>query len=522
MKKTKIFAMLLSLACAAGFYSCSDDDEMKPALQNPTVSETAGAYNSLSFEWGDVANAVQYGYRLSDDGGVAIDAGVTHDKSVTFTGLQPATTYTLEVWAFAAIEGDYSTPPAVTLTATTDALIKLGTPADLALTSDDGYTYTATWTAVENAKNYSYSVRSSAGVEVASKTTSKTSVSLGSLENGDYTFTVYAVGYDGYETGSMASAEFNVDKPEVTETLYTVKGTYYSEQLNRSWDAYMAAYSDGTYSILAFYGVEGYNLDFKVDTSNGDDMFSFVNGEQVKVASNGYKTWQIPTGLSNPSVLIAYPWSNYCYMEGDKSGGEVGIGNYYGDDFSWGYDYFTWPTEEADGSVDDLVGTYNNHFVGTEWITDKNWDQTDWDSTWSATITKVSNNSVSVDGLFFDNDPVVGTVDFSEMTITFELKDDYYYYYRFASSDSPDIPAVGYINGDGSISVPDFGVWYDYNGNLNNPDWEIYLYGTSELTKVSSSTVGSKREAPVKAAKRKSAPKAASAKKPSNGGGKRR
>ena len=515
MKKTKILAMLLSLACAAGFYSCSDDDDMKPALQSPTVTETAGAYNTLSFEWSDVADAVQYGYRLSDEGGVAIKAGVTQDKSVTFTGLKPATTYILEVWAFAAMDGDYSTPPAVTLTATTDALVKLGTPSNLALTSDNGYTYTASWEAVANASEYAYSIRSSEGVEVISDSTTATSVSLNGLGNGDYTFIVYAEGYDGYESGSSTSAEFNVYKPEVIEPLYTVRGTYYSVQLNTSWDAYMEAYPDGSYSILAFYGVDGYNLDFKIDTAKEGDMFSFINGEYV-VESNGYEVWEIPTGISNPSVIMTYPWSNYSYMEGDKDSGEVGIGLYYGEGFTWGYDVFTWPADNNGEEIDDLVGTYDNYFKGSDALSSGDWSWTDWDTTWEAyaTISKVSSNAISVDGLFFTDNPVTGVVDFSEMTITFQPQDGYYTYYRFADCYDPDAPVVGFINGDGSISIPDFGLWYDYNEDLSNPDWAYYLFGTSELSKVSASGISHKKMRPRKTVSKKSAPKQKTAKRP--------
>ncbi len=351
MKKTKIFAMLFSLACAAGFYSCSDDDDVKPALQTPSVSETASTYNSLSFAWSEVANATKYGYRLTDSENIAVNAGVTYDRSVTISGLKPASTYTLEVWAFASMDGDYSTPPAVTLTATTEALVKLATPTGLTLDSSNGFNYTASWSAVPNAIVYCYTVRNSEGTLILSDTTEETSVEVRNLENGDYVFYVYAEAHDGFDTGDSASASFNVERPDIT--------------------------------------------------------------------------------------------------------------------------------------ADTLAGTYDNHFVGTEWLTSSNFTETSWDTTWEAyaTVSMISDDSVSVDGLFFTGYPVVGTLDLSTMTITFEITDGYYRYYRLASGSDPDTPAIGYVSDDGSsISIPNFGAWYNY-GTESAPDWDYFLLGTSTLTK---------------------------------------
>lgn len=480
MKKINIFAMLLSLACSCGVVSCNDDDDLKPALQSPVVTETAGAYNSLSFEWNDVPDAVQYGYRLSDTDGIAVNAGVTYEKSVTITDLQPATTYTLQVWAFASMDGDYSTPPAVTLTATTDPLIKLNTPVGLELASQNGCSYTATWNAVENASEYVYVVSDAEGNTVLNGTTSDASVLLNGLESGDYTFTVYAEGHGGYERGDAVSAAFTVDKP--AEPIYTVRGTYYSDQLGESWPATMEAYADGSYSIKAFYGVEGYNLDFKVNESDADDMFEILNGSQVVTDVNGvdYYTWQVPTGLSDPSVLDSYPWYNYSYFEGDRTEGEVGIGNYY-NNYSWGYDVFTWGGTSG-SIVDDLVGTYDCHFTGWDYYITGD-GETAWDDTWTeyATVSKVDDVTVSIDGLFYTDEPVLGVVDSDNLTITLDLRPDYLDWYIVASDENYDVPAVATIESDGSITLANWALWYNY-GTDSAPEWYTYLEGTSVLS----------------------------------------
>lgn len=473
MKKFNIFAMLLSLACTCGVVSCNDNDDLKPSLQTPVVSEIAESYNSLTFEWNDVANAVQYGYRLSNTEGIAVDAGVTHSKAVTITGLEPATTYTLQVWAFASMDGDYSTPPAVTLTATTDALIKLSTPTDLALFTQNGYSYNATWDAVENANEYVYAVTDTEGATILTDTTTETEVHLQNLENGEYTFSVYAKGHDGYESSDVISDTFSIDKP--TEPIYSVRGTYYSDQLGESWPATMDAYADGTYSIKSFYGVEGYNFDFKVDESNAYDMFEILNGQEAY--ENEYKTWQVATGLSDPSILDAYPWDNYSYFEGDRTEGEVGIGNYY-NNYSWGYDVFTWGGTSGDFSVDDIVGTYDCLFTGWDlYLSDYNSDEeTIWDGTeaWTdwASVTKIDEQTVSIDGLFYQDEPVLGVVDFENLSIILEQKSDYDGYYTVASATGVDVPAVGSINSDGSITFADWSLWHK--------GWQ-YLEGTSVL-----------------------------------------
>lgn len=235
MKTNKLLALMLSMACAIGFYSCSDDDSPKPVLQNPEVAETAKAYNSLSFEWSDVPNAVQYGYQLYDPENISIRSGVTHDKNVTLTGLKPATTYTLKVWAFADVDGDYSTPAAVEFTGTTDPLIKLAAPENLNLKAETAYSYTATWEAVENAKDYIWSIRNIDGTLAAADTITETKVSIKDLADGEYTFTVYAAAHDGYDNSDSRSANFNIINPAASSLIDEIVGAYDMRFTGTDW-----------------------------------------------------------------------------------------------------------------------------------------------------------------------------------------------------------------------------------------------------------------------------------------------
>lgn len=224
MKTNKILAIIVSLACSIGLYSCSEDDAKQP-LGNPTVSTTDISYHSLTFSWDAIPNAVQYGYRLSDETKEYSKAGVTTSTKVKFTDLNPSTLYKMEVWAFASIDGDYSTPPAVTLTATTDAVIKLGTPV---ITVDiKTKTTTISWTAVENADNYTYQLTGPGNTVVSSSSTTKTSISYRGLAGGNYEFTVVAnTSLGGYVDSDVAKTTFKIEGGESELDIDALPGIY--------------------------------------------------------------------------------------------------------------------------------------------------------------------------------------------------------------------------------------------------------------------------------------------------------
>lgn len=472
MKKIKFIAMLLSLACAAGFTSCDSDDDIKAALERPTVTQDATAYNSLSFSWNKIANAVQYGYRLVDPNGSAVNSGVTQATSVKFTSLQPSTTYTLNVWAFSAMDGDYSTPPAVTLTATTDGLTPLAAP-EVTLAASERLE--ASWERVTGAKQYSYTVTKD-GALVVSDVTSSTSFTQ-VLPAGTYSVSVVALANGKYSNSPAGTATTTLN---VTE-LYTVTGQYYSAALGKAWEAKMTAYSNGAYTIFNFYGVNGYNLEFANTPSNRNNKFSFLNGEEVNDEVAGYKTWQIPTGSWLYPTLIAYPWDNYCSVAGDSESGEISIGNYYGPDYAnWGSDTFVWPAPSDDDPFAKITGTFTNHFVGWSSLENDNydWEQIDANN-WTATIKKIDDETLEIDGLYWKDTPVYGVLDLEAGTITIEAQEYGDSWYTFASTSGGTDSVVATINEDGSITFPNICLWYDFGDG----DWWYYMYGTSTLTK---------------------------------------
>lgn len=358
MKTTKIFAMLLSLACSMGLYSCSEDTDLTP-VSKPALISTGISYESLSFSWDPIPNAVQYGYKLSDESKSFSESGVTKLTNASFSGLQPATTYTLEVWAFAAVDGDYSTPPASAITATTDGLIKLATPE--ATVSATKSTFKASWTAVENAESYKYVITNSKNEKVKSGNTKKTSVTIKGLDGGSYTFSIHAT---------------------------TTEGGYEDSE---------------TFSIP--FSVEG----------------------------------------SAPLDINSIPGSYWAWTSGQQA------------DDNWNFVAFDYP---------DLV----------------------------TTIVKTGDNTVTLDGFYWEDCPVTGTVNISDRTITFphQIYEEYGTSRCILGSSTKAYgDMIATINDDGSISIQDFGIWFEYTSG----DIYKYAYGQSDLVKNTPSSV-SKRQAP--------------------------
>lgn len=475
MKKNTIFAMLLSLACSAGFVACDDDVVVKEPLPAPTLSNEAGNFQSLSFNWDKVENTIQYGYKLFDPDENVVDAGVTTKTTATFSGLQPATTYTLRVWAFSGMDSDYSTSTAAELTATTDALVKLSTPT-LTISNEDG-TIQVTWISVADAEEYEYVIRDASNQAVSSGSTTSTSYIIRGLDEGDYTFVLTATTtQEGYVSSDTATASFHVDKAEA----WRATGTYYSESLNQTWDATIVAYSNGSYSILSFYGVEGYNFDF---TPAADGSITIDNGAQG--GDSSFQYWIVPTGLSSQPEFYPYPWggNTYCGFEGGKTGGNIWLGNYYGSGFEgWGEDTFTWKGVSGSvTSVEDLVGTYVNHawgftYLGNDYENGEDYEAYDW----AATVEKIDDTTVSIDGLYWLDCPVIGKVDFAASTITFDPQ-EYGTYYTFSGVDGYDYPVVATFEQDGTINIPEYCLWSEYAGV-----WYWYLYAQNELTRSTS------------------------------------
>ncbi len=587
MKNFKILAMTLCCILAMGFAACSDDDDaVKTALKDPALSNVSESVSSLTFSWDKVDNATQYGYELVDEAGEMVATDVTKGTSVKFTGLKPATTYTLSVWAYAPLYGEMSTSKIATLTGTTAATEPLAAPRPEATVAAG--VVTVTWEEVPHATSYVYSYpvldKATAETNIVTGETSDTSVTIEGLDLTAHTFTVYATSTDeAYTDSPEATVSFTISHDE----LYTVTGKYTSAHLGQTFDVTMVAYDDNTYTLFAWYGVDYYNFDFSVNADgvivpnssyalnslgdyiiptgvssmpevyisstnsstftgnkrqgeihiytcnyeSGVDTFvwspsrqelwratgtysSHINGKTYNETLIAYddgsytlEPWYgvdgynlefkidngqfvlteyygiydagywVNTGLTGDDDYGFYIWAydNYCRLEGNRLAGTLTL---YTESMNgpWGEDVFTWGTSGRDLTIDDLVGEYNFVTKGQEYLTDyTNWYTFEYDGTYKVTKSADDPNSLVFDYFYWYDYPVTGKVDMEAKTITFQPQS--MGYYLFASSDGPDVPVVATFDENLVITFTNWNCWYDFGAD----GYYYYFYDTSTV-----------------------------------------
>lgn len=311
---------LLAAACMGAFSSCSDDDDTLNGKLDKTNAEVLSqSVSSLSFTWKAIKNASQYAYELSDPDKNLVENGVTTDLAASFTNLQPNTTYQLKVWAYGAYGSGYETSEPIYLTATTPAVVKLGMPEVKVVTS--GATTTASWKSVEHAKKYEYYVKLKDSDKVLeSGTVTDTEVALYGLV-GKYELGVKSLSTsEAYSDSEYDKVEFKVEKREVWRTVGT-----FNDGAGHTWKATIVAYSNDSYTILKWYGVEGYDLEFSV-TSAGN-----------VAVTNAYKddgSWYYVRTDATHHLTINHTY--HSSFSGNSTSGKMMI--YNGKDIT-----FTWP-----------------------------------------------------------------------------------------------------------------------------------------------------------------------------------
>ncbi|MGM9779791.1 MAG: hypothetical protein ACI3ZD_15880 [Prevotella sp.] len=478
MKKELYRIFLMMTAIVLGFASCSDDDEVAKTPLSPTaISEGAKTVSTLAFSWTPVADATQYAYELKDEAGTVVLGGTTNTTSVLATGLKVHTTYTLSVWAYAALTGDKTTSPIATLTATTNEVVQLGTPQ--AVASESNGIITISWPAVENADYYYVFVDSEeSNIENAKLTIATTinSVELSNLELGDHTVYVFAMTDDeNYSKSEGFVLTFTKTKAE----LWRTDASDYSEGINTTFPCQIVGYEDGSYAIDKIYGSDD-KIDFYVDTE------SVIDGIPEVVFTNAYQEaapyYYFHAG--DYTVCIYYErGSGYCGWEnGNRNKGEVWFyayiydkeGNYLGG----GYEDITWDTGEASITVDDIVGDYTE-------VTncyDMTYDWTNWTEVINqesdVKIEKIDDTTISIYNFYGWEDTFTAKVDLASRMITVDIKSDWGVYYTFCQYDAPDTPVVGTINDDGTITFTNWTIYYaDYQYSY------VYSGATSVLSK---------------------------------------
>jgi hypothetical protein len=312
-------------------------------LATPTqAADPEATVNSLTFAWNAVSGAAEYAYTLKDAAGTEVATGTTDKTSLYFSPLAEGTTYTLEIIAKPAASDAESKESAVlTLTGTTIGYTALATPQ---VSVEVAARTVVTWNVVENAEYYTYSYELN-GVQIE-QTTTDTSLTLDFLPlNTAVTISVVA---------SNTTDELLIDSE-----AGTVTATRTRTETGRTvgiWDGTdtkvnVVSYSDGSYTLEGWYGVEGYDLTYLYDTTNQwvvtDTYYQDGwNWADTGVDANGmwfvstYTGWSSAYGDMNEGGVWFYVWvdNNYkaywVYWPVPASGEEEtpGTGDEQGDD----------------------------------------------------------------------------------------------------------------------------------------------------------------------------------------------
>lgn len=259
MKLHKFIGLLGAALFISAMTGCSDDDSVTPLDKSDMIVDDA-TYSSLTFRWGKVDGARQYSYQFAKSGSSTIlETGLTKDNHITFTGLDHDTEYTLTVLAYAAVNSDHTTSEPIVLSARTTDLTTLESPQPA--WSREANTVIVQWQAVDGARDYSYTLTDADGNEIDSGSTYDTSVNFTQFATGQYTFSLVAqTTQEGYR--NSAPAQISIDFTREREELWRTAGKYTSALLNDTWDATLVAYDDNSYTLLSWYGTDGYNLEF--------------------------------------------------------------------------------------------------------------------------------------------------------------------------------------------------------------------------------------------------------------------
>lgn len=432
-----------------GFSSCDDDSDSteKTPLDSPSVSTEETHVSSLSFTWAAVDGATQYAYELVDESSNIITGGVTSSTSVIVTGLAANTSYTLNVWAYADVAADKTTSPTTSITAKTDAIVALDQP-DPAATTAKGVV-TISWPAVAYAASYKYSY--TVGDEVIEDETSTNSVTLSNLAIGEYTITIYAVsGDEAHSDSEPISLTFMRAKAE----LWRKSGTYAAAATGSTFSAEIVSYDDGSYSIEAPYGEEGYAISFT--TTEGSTEITPLD---AYYESGGYYYYSVS---EDGKYVAIYTGSGFSEFSGDTKSGEVKFYAYLYDSsdnsIGAGYDYFKWGGSSKPITIDQLVGTYSAAVKGSDYFNDWNNVQ-DVDRTDEVTITANADGTITIHNFYDWGDDFVATVDLNARTISIPAT-AWATDYIFASITSNSSPVIGVVNDDNTITFSDFTAWY--------------------------------------------------------------
>lgn len=460
MKFNKITAALASVMMLWGAAACSDDSTPTP-LDKTTAEIQNATFNTLSFEWGRVKDAVQYSYQLSETAtGKIITTAITQQTKATFTDLTPSTDYTLTVLAYAAINSDNTTSEPIVLTARTSDIIAIESPQPVM--SREVNTIIVEWNHITSAQSYSYKLVEGEGNVISEGVTGALYANFSNMQSGKYTFTVTAlIDAPGLKNSEPASITFDFVRERME--IWKINGTYTSSLTDSEWDATLVAYDDNSYDIQGWYGVNGYDLTFTIDEQNAADMF--VMSADKYTYNEAGKFYSVPTGLTTAGLanINVYPADNQCAFEGTPAKGSVLL--HVSDGSKAGNDIFKWTTIEC--TIDDLCGDWVRHYTCYD-----NYYQEGYNNTMNVTITKVDDTTVKIPLPLFDNEYADVTVNLQTMTYTINPT-TMSVGYIFANSTGENLPLTGMISPT-NFSINGWGLYFSGYNYYSNTAMEFY------------------------------------------------
>jgi hypothetical protein len=272
-----------------------------------------------------------------------------------------------------------------------------------------------------------------------------------------------------YPRADSTSYKFNVEKTK--ELLYSVNGNFLRYDGSSSTRT-LEYYSDGSYILKNWFDVDGYDLEFTV---NSDGTMT-VNSNYDAVPYYGYDYyWVETTAWNNGSYLCpAYSWFEsdpghiyfYIWDSGSFSG-------------TSGYDIFSYSV-----TVDDLVGTYDDHTYGDQ---DWAWSQGasfDWGTnTAGVTIARAAEGddvNLTISGLAWYGEKWDATLEYDSTNS---------YLTGNIIINGGQVWSTWYTIGDESSATGDVIATFDHNGNITLKNYYMwyggywYIQMTTDLTK---------------------------------------
>lgn len=456
-KHLAIAAMALMLP---GLTGCKESIADLIPLTKTEGAVDVATFCSLTMQWGKVQGARQYSYTLTKSGSDEIlHRDVTHENRVTFTDLEYDTEYRLKVLAYSAMGSGYTTSEPIVIIARTPDLTTMQTPTNVTVTSSIN-TVVVSWDEVQGASDYAYKVENSKGEIVKEGTTTSTSFQIPGMVTDTYALTLITeINVAGYRNSKPYIAKFNHTR--VREQIWETEVTYSSSLLDKSWPVTVVAYDDQSYVIKNWYGVEGKNLEFKLDLNNADDMFK-VNSNYTAGSEAG--SYVIPTGLETPANVTLTCANNQSMMTGNAGKGNIQLK--VSANGKSGVDSITWGL-----TLEELLGNWTMTFIGEDPDPDYGMVM---DETQKITITKgADENTIKLTMPMFygsSNQTVTANVDLSTLTISIAPFVEGGGY-TVAGSGTGTENIVGTISAN-KIKITSLGLWYggyQYMGS----DWSL-------------------------------------------------